>query len=146
MGNSLACICRPSVPEEHVILMKENGELLKFKKGVHVKDVTAVHRGCKIVKCGSDRSVLERFDVLQSNKLYFLIREDMVLCGEVHDLFWQLAEANGVIGVAEEMDEEKKGMMTRSDSRNGLLQNVQLRRSASWKPRLETIPEFRLSA
>ncbi|XXG42870.1 hypothetical protein AAC387_Pa01g3041 [Persea americana] len=153
MGNSLACLCSHS-SKGGVLVMKENGDFIKFRRRVLVKEVEGAYPGYKIIRCGSDGMVLPESDELDSSRLYFLIPEKLVRCNYTYEKFVRMAESKGLIPCSDglilmkarkEIDQmEKDG----SSVINGqvmvgqmLLFEVSELRNSAWKPDLQTIPE-----
>lgn len=160
MGNSLACLCSHS-SKGCVLVMKENGDFIKFRRRVLVKEVEGAYPGYKIIRCGSDRMVLPESDELDSSRLYFLIPEKLVRCNYTYEKFVRLAESKGLIPCSDglismkarkEIDQMAKEIdqmaMDASSVINGqvmvgqmLFFEVSELGKSAWKPDLQTIPE-----
>ncbi|KAJ0975458.1 hypothetical protein J5N97_017423 [Dioscorea zingiberensis] len=137
MGNNMTCPCSDSSAKEVVVLViREDGNLLKFKKGVHAKEIMEANEGHKLVKCCSERTVMPGSAELESKRLYFLVQEAMAQSPEVYDKLWQLCVAKGLVEVKRSMNGSSRTSPNQSDH------VCELRRSCAWTPQLKTIPEI----
>lgn len=137
--------------------MKENGDFIKFRKRVGVKEVELAHPGYKIIRCGSDRTALPESAELDGSRLYFLIPEKLVRCNHTHEKFVRMAESKGVItrsdGFAPKKAMKKNEQMAQEASsiiKGHVIVGQFLvfevpepeLKSSAWKPGLQTIPEI----
>lgn len=148
MGNSLTCLCTADSPKEDVLIMKANGGLIKCRNGVHVKEVLVGNPGFRIILCCSERLILPDSVELDSNRLYFLIPEELATCNSTYLEFWRIAESRGFIPKSCTPEANQRTASNYSTI-NGqvvlgqffLFEASKLNKSP-WKPGLQTIPEI----
>ncbi|KAL5974872.1 hypothetical protein ACLOJK_031545 [Asimina triloba] len=153
MGNSYGCLCPGKESNAEVVVMKENGSLISFKKGATVKEVLVARQGFRIVPCGSDPIVLPEQSELKTGRLYFLVPEKFATCKPIYNQFLSTAEWKGLLArptaeeaapaaLAKKMKDGKATTTTAAESDQkitGLL-DEELKKYP-WRPGLQTIPE-----
>lgn len=153
MGGGASCICDPSSRRE-VLVMKENGEFLRFKEYIRVKDILAANPYQKVIRCCSDRNhVLPDSFQLSCNQLYFLLPRGIFLTDETYENMLRLAAAsrnsklsasiesysgNPQLPSCESNTKYKAFLCSKDDGDGGDPGNTS---SSRWKPTLQTIPE-----
>lgn len=98
MGGRASCIRDPSSRRE-VVVMKENGEFLRFKEYIRVKDILAANPYHKLIRCCSqDRNnvdaVLPDSFQLSCNQLYLLLPREFFLTDQTYQNMLRLAAAS----------------------------------------------------
>ena len=117
--------------------MKADGVLLRFKRGVQAREVTAAHSGYRVVRCDSDRTVLWGSAELESHRLYFLVPEERARSRAAFEKFWKVGESKGLVP----RRSSSKGSNTEdSDAKSSVMSSMEFRKLA-WTPQLRTIPE-----
>ncbi|KAM0950575.1 hypothetical protein DsansV1_C04g0042921 [Dioscorea sansibarensis] len=133
----MTCPCSDSPSKDGLILViREDGNLLKFNNGVHAKDIMAANDGYKLVKCCSQRTVMPSSSELESKRLYFMVPETVATSPEMYE---KMCVAKGLVQMKRDVHGSSSGGS--NDGNEG--DNVcEFRRSCSWTPQLKTIPEI----
>lgn len=136
MGNALLTFpcTEPTNTKKGVMVMRVDGSLLRFKRGIHAKDVVSANPGYRVVRCDSDRTVLWGSAELESNRLYFLLPEDKARSRAAFEKFWRVGESKGLV------PPRTKGSFGDGQCRS-FGGSAEFRRLA-WTPQLRTIPEI----
>ncbi|CAL5424747.1 unnamed protein product [Camellia sinensis] len=137
MGSSLACLCphftNHQSTEREVLVMKQDGKLIRFANGIPVKHVLATYPNHKVILCRSDhRLVLSDSHRLSSNRLYFLLLEGLAECDATYESLVRAAASKGMV-ISKEVD---KGVVDQKMS----IDDFGCKNSP-WRPTLQTIPE-----
>lgn len=147
MGVRASCICDPSSSRREVIVMKENGEFLRFKEYIRVKDILASNPSHKVIRCRSiDRNnnnndFLPDSFQLSCNHLYFLLPPQFFLTNETYQNMLRLALAAAAAASSTytgNIPTEEVLLCSKDDDQNDQNNN----NSSRWKPALKTIPEL----
>lgn len=146
MGVRASCICDPSSSRREVIVMKENGEFLRFKEYIRVKDILASNPYHRVIRCRSiDRNNNNDFlpdsFQLSCNHLYFLLPPQFFLTNETYQNMLRLALAAAAAASStytENIPTEEVLLCSKDDDENDENNN----NSSRWKPALKTIPEL----
>lgn len=145
MGNSISLMCCPNELTKQrgeVLVIKEDGESLKFKDGILVKDVLSAYPYHKIIRCCSERTVLLGETQLNCIWLYFLLPVGLALSEVAYqNLVRSVVSRNLVANGANKfmIDENNQ------NGNGGIRQyhtNNEPSCSYKWKPHLRTIPEI----
>ncbi|KAL3517935.1 hypothetical protein ACH5RR_020524 [Cinchona calisaya] len=159
MGGSISCICDPSSTiKGQILVMKEDGSLLKFKGGIRVKDILVANPSYdKVIRCCSDKTVLPESFQLCCNQLYFLLPRGPALHDETYDRLLRLAKSRihiSSIVCSGRNDGSLPKETTTETGGMGAEGNMVIKTSdyddpryykSRWKPALQTIPEVKSS-
>ncbi|KAI3667844.1 hypothetical protein L6452_42914 [Arctium lappa] len=149
MGNSISFVCCPNElvrQRGEVLVIKEDGESLRFKDGILVKDVLSAYPYHKIIRCCSERTVVPIETQLSCNWLYLLLPVGLALSEVVYKSLVQSVAsqnliANGAYRIKIEMENKEKG-----DGGNNRQAHKGIGSHCSstykWKPILKSIPEM----
>ncbi|KAL9380197.1 hypothetical protein Peur_028679 [Populus x canadensis] len=160
MGGSVSCPCASGKSGRHVLVIKQNGQVMKIKAGAHVKEILASNPRSMILRCRSDQSLLVLPDSieLRSNGLYFLVEEgQQAIDKDTFDGLMRLVRSRGAPGPKSTHHKKMP-----SDCSPGTNDNedigprlncgqiavlnacdVEYQKSSSWRPALRPIPELR---
>ncbi|PNT08606.1 hypothetical protein POPTR_013G160200v4 [Populus trichocarpa] len=160
MGGSVSCPCASGESGRHVLVIKQNGQVMKIKAGTHVKEILASNPRNSILRCRSDQSLLVLPDSieLRSNGLYFLVEEGQrAIDKDTFDGLMRLARSRGAAGPKSTHHKKMP-----SDCSPGTNDNedigprlnwgqiavlnacdVEYQKTSSWRPALHPIPELR---
>lgn len=158
--------------KKDVIIMKEDGETMKFRQGTRVSDVVAVHPFHKVIRCCSDRTALPDDFALNAKSLYFLLPQELPVCDATYRSLMKCALSKQLIlaehqQLALKVDHHYRmnddvGSITTSTARMGdddpkvsigedddddnykLVRHCTTKKypSSQWAPGLHTIPEI----
>ena len=156
MGSSLSCICDPSsTVNKQVPVIKEDGELLRFKQGIRVKDILLANPYSKVIRCSSDKTVLPESFQLSCNQLYFLLPRGLALDDETYDSLLKLAASRNPKSSIVCSGRNDKNLPKENGTKTGLAGNKDITTKdkddsrypmSRWKPALQTIPEANSSS
>ncbi|KAH7672460.1 hypothetical protein IHE45_09G056100 [Dioscorea alata] len=125
--------------------MREDGSILKFKKGIHAKDITAMYEGYRLVRCSSERTVMPGKAELECGRLYFLVLKNSARSKETYEKMLNVCESKGMMQRGTHRREDKEGgdLAKRSiSSVHSINSSEIIKRCDSWVPELKTIPEI----
>ncbi|KAI3526388.1 hypothetical protein L1887_05640 [Cichorium endivia] len=148
MGNSISVVCCPYelVRERgQVLVIKEDGESLRFKNGTLVKDVLSAYPYHKIIRCCSERTVIPEESQLNCNWLYFLLPVGLALSEAAYQSLVRSATSRHQAtnrATTVKIPEDNQLGKDRQDykGRGGLYNDYSA--TYKWKPILRTIPEI----
>lgn len=148
MGNSVSLVCCQAElvkQRVEVLVIKEDGESLRFKDGTLVKDILYAYPYHKIIRCCSQRTVLPGDAQLSCNTLYFLLPVGLAVSEAVYrSLLQSVASQNLITKRTFKIDDSNK----HGNKENGNRSAQDHRRdnefscNYKWKPHLRTIPEI----
>ncbi|KAL4587866.1 hypothetical protein LXL04_000741 [Taraxacum kok-saghyz] len=152
MGNSISLVCCPyDLVRERgdVLVMKEDGESLRFKDGTLVKDILSSYPYHKIVRCCSERTVIPGEAQLNCNWLYFLLPLGLALSETAYQNLVRSATSQNLIAkraatikITEENQRRIKDITIRQNDMGKGGFNNHYSSTYKWKPILRTIPEI----
>lgn len=139
------CTDESAKSKRDVVVMKEDGEPIKFKQGTRVKDVLDEYPFHKIIRCCSDRTDLADSFHLNANWLYFLLPEGLAVNDTTYQSLIRAAFSRELIvshvgappgryTINGQAVECNKGIMS-GDDKTG-------KKNMNWKPSLLTIVEI----
>lgn len=147
MGNSISQVCCQNEfvkQRVEVLVLKEDGESLRFKEGTFVKDILSAYPYHKIIRCCSLRTVLSGETQLSCNWLYLLLPVGLALSEAAYQNLVRSAASQNLIARPQKIkfeniqQESQKG--NEGDRQDKLYNEYSF--SYRWKPILRTIPEI----
>lgn len=142
MGNNMTCPCSDSPSKEGLVLViREDGKLLKFNNGIHAKEIMAANKGYKLVRCCSQRTVMPSSSELESKRLYFMVPETVSTSPEMYEKMWKMCLAKELVQVKRDVNGSSNSG-SNDDNDQGHDNVCEFRKSCSWTPQLKTIPEI----
>ncbi|CAH1418003.1 unnamed protein product [Lactuca virosa] len=147
MGNSISLVCCPyELVRERgdVLVIKEDGESLRFKDGIFVKDILFAYPYHKIIRCCSERTVVPRENQLSCNWLYFLLPVGLALSEAAYrSLIRSAASQNLNASITTMIKIEENNQQRKENDHKGKGPAYKDCSSTyKWKPILRTIPEI----
>ncbi|GKA27730.1 hypothetical protein Tco_0713898 [Tanacetum coccineum] len=152
MGNSVSLVCcQDELVKQRVevLVIKEDGDSLRFKDGTLVRDILSAYPYHKIIRCCSQRTVLPGDAQVSCNALYFLLPVGLAVSEAVYrSLVQSVASRNLITKRTFKIDEsnqhgnENGYGSAKQDHRRDTGSNNELSCNYKWKPHLRTIPEI----
>lgn len=159
-SSSCSSLCSDdSVMQKEVIVMKEDGESMKFKQGTRVYDILAAHPFHKVIRCCSARTVLPEDFCLNAKSLYFLLPQGLSVCDATYRSLIKCAVSKELVlpKAAVKVNPPRVNIMSSSDHDRIIIRekddddddaddvvlkwNKKYSSSSQWTPGLKTIPE-----
>ncbi|KAI3829913.1 hypothetical protein L1987_04044 [Smallanthus sonchifolius] len=146
MGNSISHLCCQNElmkQRGEVLVIKEDGESVRFKDGTLVKDVLSAYPYHKIIKCCTEKTVLMGEVQLSCNSLYFLLPAGLALSEAAYQsLVRSAASRNLVANMSSriQINENNQQASLGGDRQDHAY--IDYSCSYKWKPVLRTIPEI----
>lgn len=147
MGNSISLVCCPYElvrDRGDVLVIKEDGESLRFKDGIFVKDILFAYPYHKIIRCCSERTVIPKENQLSCNWLYFLLPVGLALSEAAYrSLIRSAASQNLNANITTMIKIEENNQQRKENDHKGKGPAYKDCSSTyKWKPILRTIPEI----
>ncbi|KAL8215138.1 hypothetical protein R6Q57_004587 [Mikania cordata] len=144
MGNSKSILCcqKELTRQGAVVVIKEDGDSLRFKDGTLVKDILFAYPYHKIIKCCTEKTVLTGETQLSCNSLYFLLPVGLALSEAAYQSLVRSAISQNLVpnmpsrvhvNVNKEVGNE-------GDRQDHMCNDYSC--SYKWRPVLMTIPEI----
>ncbi|KAK1428589.1 hypothetical protein QVD17_17427 [Tagetes erecta] len=147
MGNSVSLLCCQNELTRQrgdVLVIKEDGESVRFKDGMFVKDVLSAYPHHKIIKCCTEKTVLTGETQLSCNSLYFLLPAGLALSEAAYQSLVRSAASHNLFpNMASRIQiNQNCHRIGNSGERQNEIDNEVNSYSYKWKPMLRTIPEI----